>query len=187
MSSDSDEAIWSRAVAGDGNAYGLIFDRHRARLYRHARALASGDADSDDAVAIAFFEAWRKRETVRFVDGSMLPWLLRTCTYTASNLARALKRYQTALGRLPAPEPHPDPIDAMAEGDATIALRSLSELDRQVVTLCILEDLTDQDAARVLGVRVGTVKSRLSRAKSRLRQQLGTADTLSLKGIAHEL
>lgn len=187
VSEHSDEEVWARAVAGDGDAYGILFDRHRGRLYRHAHALAPGGTDADDAVAVSFFEAWRRREAIRFVDGSMLPWLLRTCTYAMNNLARASKRYQAALSRLPTPEPHEDPADLTDEGEATSALRNLSLLDRQVVTLCVLEDLTDQEAAHVLGVRVGTVKSRLSRAKSRLRQQLDITTALSAKGITREI
>ena len=49
------------------------------------------------------------------------------------------------------------------------ALRGLSPIDQQVLTLCVLEGVSAEDAARIMGVRVGTIKSRLSRAKARLR------------------
>ena len=167
-----DNVYWSQAVAGDGDAFGVIFDRHRARLYRHSQGLAPTFTDADDVVALTFFEAWRKRDSVRFVDGSMLPWLLRTATFTASNLTRASRRYRAALNRLPVDEHHPDHAETVGDGEAVTALRGLSTLDQQVITLCVLEGLTIEESATVLGVKVGTVKSRLSRAKGRLRDRL---------------
>ncbi|MGB3910709.1 MAG: sigma factor [Pseudolysinimonas sp.] len=80
---DADAAEWARAVDGDGEAFGRIFDRHRDRVLRHGLRLAPTTNDADDLVAITFFEAWRNRERVRVVDGSVLPWLLVTATNVA--------------------------------------------------------------------------------------------------------
>ena len=179
-----DEMYWSKAAAGDGDAFGVIFDRHRARLYRHSRGLAPTFGDTDDIVAVTFLEAWRKRKTVRFVDGSMLPWLLRTATFTASNLTRSTRRYRAALNRLPADDHHPDHADTVGDGDALTALRQLSTLDQQVITLCVIECLAIEECARVLGVRTGTVKSRLSRAKARLREQFHPHPAFRLEGVS---
>lgn len=71
-----DRSDWALGVAGDGRAVGRLFDRHAARLRRHVRALVPTPDDADDVVAVVFLEAWRKRDHVRFVDDSMLPWLL---------------------------------------------------------------------------------------------------------------
>ncbi len=180
-----DEMYWSLAAAGDGDAFGVIFDRHRARLYRHSHALAPTPADADDVVAVTFLEAWRKRDSVRFVDGSMLPWLLRTATFTSGNLTRGTRRYRAALSRLPAGEHHPDHADSVGHDDAVTALRQLSIVDRQVITLCVLEGLTIEECARVLGVRDGTVKSRLSRAKAKLRARLDRQSSSRLEGVVN--
>ena len=129
-------------------------------------------ADADDVLAVVFLEAWRKRDAIRFVDGSMLPWLLRTATYASSNLARSSRRHREALQRLPASESVAvDPVDA-ENADVMIALRSLSLGDQQVLTLCVLEDLPAEDAGRVLGIRAGAVRTRLTRAKARPRERL---------------
>lgn len=183
MESSDDEVYWGRASTGDGDAYGVIFDRHRARLHRHARGIAPTVADADDVVAITFFEAWRKRDTVRFVGGSMLPWLLRTATYTAQNLTRSTRRYRAALSRLPVQDHEPDHADSIGDGEAASALRDLSLADQQVVTLCVLEGLSVDEAAQVLGVRPGTVKSRLSRAKDRLRRRLTQNSDVFFEGV----
>ncbi|MDL9980729.1 RNA polymerase sigma factor [Microbacterium sp. ASV49] len=165
-----DEALWARAVRGDGEAFGVVFDRHRDRVRRHVTGLVAVPADADDVLAVVFLEAWRKRDVIRFVDGSILPWLLRTATYTSSNLARASRRYRQALQRLPPPD---NPVaDRVDEPHPVMAvLNTMSVTDQEVITLCVLEELSAEDAARVLGVRAGTVRTRLTRAKARLRQR----------------
>lgn len=179
--SGSDEEAWAEALAGRGHAFGEVFDRHRARVHRHSRGLAPSWSDADDIVAVTFLEAWRRREDITFVEGSMLPWLLRTATFTANNLTRAVRRYQAALRRLPAGEVQPDHAEMLDDGDAVAALRGLSSTDQQVVTLCVLEGVSAEDAARIMGVRVGTIKSRLSRAKARLRGVVGERATAAFR------
>lgn len=164
-----DDDDWALALAGDGDAFGRIFDRHRDRIRRHSHGLVVSPADAEDVVAVTFLEAWRNRRRVRLVDGSLLPWLLVTATNVSRNVRRSSRRYASALSRLPPPTA----IDlAPGDGAATRALRDLSIDDRRVITLCVLYDFTAVEAAHVLGVPVGTVKSRLSRAKQRLATHL---------------
>ncbi|HEV7741233.1 MAG TPA: sigma-70 family RNA polymerase sigma factor [Pseudolysinimonas sp.] len=159
---------WALARAGEGEAFGRIFDRHRDRVFRHGLRLVTVTADADDLVAITFLEAWRRRDSVRLVDGSVLPWLLVTATNVSRNLSRSARRYRALLARLPA-DPHtPDHAEFVDDGEASTALRRLSAADQQVLTLCVLEGMSERAAAHALGIPAGTVKSRLSRAKNRL-------------------
>jgi RNA polymerase sigma factor (sigma-70 family) len=164
--SPNDEAEWADALLGDGEAFGRIFDRHYSRVFRHSYRLVSIPADVDDLVSMVFLEAWRKRHSLRFVEGSLLPWLLVTATNLSRNLARNGRRYREVLSQLPV-DLHED--DAPPEGgDGHDALRQLSPNDQRVIVLCVLEGFSERDAAFVLGIPSGTVKSRLSRAKARL-------------------
>lgn len=172
--SDADE--WQSALAGNGEAFARIFDRHQHRVYRHSLALVPTIDDAQDVVGITFLEAWRKRATVRFVDGSMLPWLLVTASNTSRNVSRSARRYRTLLQRVPPPEPLAGP-DHNDDGTALEALQQLSPVHRAVVTLCIIEGLSEAEAATALGVPIGTVKSRLHRAKKALGSRLGLART----------
>jgi RNA polymerase sigma factor (sigma-70 family) len=170
----ADAADWARAVDGDGEAFGRIFDRHRDRVLRHGLRLAPTPGDADDLVAITFLEAWRNRQRVRVVDGSVLPWLLVTATNVGRNLRRGAHRYSALLERLPPGQHGADPADSAAAHDVATHLDRLSLADRQVLTLCVLEGYSEKDAAAALGVAPGTVKSRLSRARRRLASALAS-------------
>lgn len=164
-----DTTDWASAIAGEGEGFGRIFDRHRDRLLRHSRRLVTEHTDADDVVAITFLEAWRNRSRVRLVDGSVLPWLLVTATNVANNRNRSVRRYRAMLARIPTSR---DTVVGTADSEAVDALGRLSLRDRRVIVLCVLEGYSEREAADVLGVPPGTVKSRLSRAKRRLREQL---------------
>ncbi len=169
---EEDAADWQALCAGDSRGLGRLFDRHEARLFRHAARLLTTREDAKDAVAIAFFELWRRQSSVRLVDGSPLPWLLNTVSNTARNLERSARRYRTLLGRMH----DPGPAEGVRPADETgvlAALRRLPVREQSVVVLTIMQGYPESETARALGIPVGTVKSRLSRAKARLRGELG--------------
>jgi RNA polymerase sigma-70 factor (ECF subfamily) len=157
--------------AGDESALGRLFDRYEARLFRHARRLLTTREDAKDAVVIAFFELWRKREAVRLVDGSPLPWLLNTVSHSARNLERSGRRYRGLLARTPLSEHGPAPV-ASDESGVLAALKRLPAREQSVLVLMVLEGYPERAAAETLGIPVGTVKSRLSRAKAKLRDEM---------------
>lgn len=163
-----DAQDWALARAGQGEAFGRIFDRHRDRVFRHGLRLVEGVSDADDLVAITFLEAWRRRDDLRVVDGSVLPWLLVTATNVSHNLRRSARRHRALLARMPLETHAPDHADRFDDGEADRAMRQLSLADRQVLTLCVLEGFSEREAASALGVPAGTVKSRLARARARL-------------------
>lgn len=170
MSSD-DAADWGRVLDGDARALPALVDRHGDRLFRHACRLLTDREDAKDAVAVAYFELWRKRASVRLVDGSPLPWLLNTVANVARNLKRASRRYQVLLARAPAPAIERE-ITAGDESGVLAALKKLPPTEQSVVVLTVLEGFTDRDTAQMLGIPVGTVKSRLARARTKLRDEM---------------
>lgn len=107
----TDQTLWRRVIVGDGDSFGVIFDRHRSRVRRHAHGLVPNPEDAEDVVAVVFLEAWRRRSRVRFVDGSVLPWLLRTATSIAYNHTRSARR---KTGRRDTTCPRPTVRDSRA-------------------------------------------------------------------------
>jgi RNA polymerase sigma-70 factor (ECF subfamily) len=169
MSGD-DASDWVAVRAGDPAALAALFDRHESRVFRHACRLLTSREDAKDAVTVAFFELWRKRSSVRLVDGSPLPWLLNTVSYSARNLERSSRRYRALIARSPIPQ-SPE-VSGGDESGVLAALKRLPAREQSVVVLRVLEGYTEAVTAQTLGIPVGTVKSRLARAKAKLRDEI---------------
>lgn len=175
--------LWEQALAGDGDAFGQLFDLHRDRVFRHAWGLAGNRQDGEDVIASAFLELWRLRERVRVVDGSVLPWLLATATNIGLNAARSRRRYQRFLERLPRSQ-ECDAAD-MTRGLGVApalrdALRTLSTKDAQLLALVALEGYAVNQAALCLDLSPQAARARLHRARRRLQQQLRQEPALDL-------
>lgn len=174
-----EETLWARSLTGDGDAFGLLYDRHRDRIFRHAYRLSGDRHDAEDIMATAFLELWRRRSKVRVVDGSVLPWLLVTTTNCARNSGRAALRYRRFLNSLPVvPEATEEPavfLGTFQDGlDQKLAgaLGSLSATDAQLLSLVVFEDHTLAAAAAVLNLTPGAAKARMHRARQRLKAAL---------------
>lgn len=167
----------ARIRAGDPHAFGELFDEHARGVYNHAFRLTGDWSVAEDVVSLTFLEAWRLRARLAPEGGSPLPWLLGIATNVARNTARAARRHRAALRRLPTDDSAPDFADELAGrlDDARrlaavrLVLDRLRRAEREVFVLCVWAGLDSATVARVLRVPVGTVRSRLSRARSRLR------------------
>lgn len=175
-----DGELLFRLSRGDEPAYRMLHNRYQLPVWRMSLVLMRTTWDAEEVAATAFFELWRKREKVRVVDGSVLPWLLATTAFAAKNSLRARRRYQRLLNRIPHDGDVPDHADEVARAmdslkisnDVRRALLELNQRDASVVILCVIQELPASEAAVVLGIPEGTVKSRLSRVKTRLRGTL---------------
>ncbi|MFC9643384.1 RNA polymerase sigma factor [Streptomyces mirabilis] len=171
-------SLRARVRAGDPDAFRQLFDEHAAVVHRHAVRMTGNWVMADDIVSLTFLEAWRLRERVFPGDDSLRPWLLGIATNVARNTARAARRHQAALTRVPPPDPVPDFANEVTQRLADTeelaatqkALSKMRRGEREVFTLCVWEGLDAATAAEALGVAVGTVRARLSRARKRLRK-----------------
>ena len=173
----SDDSLWGDVRQGDPDALAILFRRHGNAIYNYCFRRLGDWAAAEDMVSIVFLEAWRKRDA-DVQAGKVLPWLYGIATNVVRNRRRSDRRYAAALRRLPADGPTPDSADdAVARADDQRQMKRLlavvSELPRQeqdVLALCVWSELSYDDAASALGVPVGTVRSRLSRARTHLRE-----------------
>lgn len=172
----TDEAVWNEVLAGDSRAFGVLYDRHRDRVFRHALWQFSDTVEAEDLTAIAFLELWRRRASARFVDESLLPWLLVTTSNAARNAHRSRRRHARVLAKLPLPDHEPDlseqvdrRLDCEADHAAlSAAISNLPQVDRELITLTSLEGFSLQQASEALGISYGTAKTRMSRARRKL-------------------
>ena len=172
----SDIELWDLAVDGDHEGFGVLFERHARSVYNHCFRRTASWADAEELTSAVFVEAWRRRRDVRPMGESARPWLLGVANNLLRNHRRSLRRYRAALARLPSPGPQPDPADDVAgrladerQMSRVLALvERLPPRDQEVLALCAWSELTYQEAATVLDIPVGTVRSRLARARARL-------------------
>lgn len=175
----TDEELWGRVRAGDGEAFGLLFERHAQAVFAYCLRRTGVWAAAEDLMSVVFMETWRKRTSVT-VNGTLLPWLYGVALGVTRNHQRSRTRYKTALGRVPLPDPdgdHADDVarrvDAETRAKAVIAeLEKLPAGDREVLEMSAWSDLSQAQIAQVLGIPVGTVKSRLARAQRTVRGAL---------------
>jgi RNA polymerase sigma-70 factor (ECF subfamily) len=184
----SDCDLWSLAARDhDGVAFGVLFDRHVGAVYAHCFRRTASWSMAEDLTSVVFTEAWRKRKEVRLSGNSILPWLLAVANNATRNVERSLRRHKRLLAALPPPEEVPDIAEEAARrADSERSMRLLRELlatlptpEQEVLELCGWADLSYAEAAVTLGVPVGTVRSRLSRARQQLREHPATAGLLA--------
>lgn len=173
----------TRVRAGEPSAFAELFDSYARTVYNHAYRLTADWSAAEDVMAATFMEAWRLRERVDPEGGSLRPWLLGIATNTARNHYRSDRRYRSAANAAAAAQlaeaDHADEVadrvdDQRRLATALTVLAGLRRPEREVVALCLGEGLDYEAAAQALGIPVGTVASRLSRARRKLRALLDT-------------
>ena len=189
----TDAVLWRAVVAGDVLAFAEVHARHVDRVYRHCYARLGNRPDAEEAANQVFLEAWRKRGRLEVGEGGVGPWLLAGAGDVTRNHLRGRRRAVALVHRLHLPRiGHDDgaEVDARLDADRHAAalrraLSRLRPLSQDVVALCAIEDLSYREAAEVLSIPVGTVRSRLHRAKSALRKALqaeGITDAIFEEG-----
>ncbi len=181
MDVDSDAVLWARSQGGLASAFGELFRRHSSAVYNHAFRRTASWERAEDVVSIVFLEAWRARgKVVLDADGSLLPWLLGIANNVLRHEYRARLRHARLLARLPMPESVPDHAGEVEQRlvdqeRMTALLHQMSGLtvgEQEVIALCVWAELTYEQAAVAMNVPVGTVRSRLSRARAKLRARV---------------
>jgi len=171
-----DARLWARACAGDHSAFGDLFVRHANRIHNYCFRRTGSWTLAEDATSQTFMETWRKRSSIAVTD-SLLPWLFVAANNVCRNSERASRRATNLLVKAPLTEhvrDHADDVAARIDSErqmqrVLLALRTLKRADQDVVAMCDWEGLSYDEAATVLGVPIGTVRSRLSRARARLK------------------
>lgn len=157
--------------------FARLFDRYAADIHRYA-ARRLGDSAADDITADTFLTAFRIRSRYDMARPNARPWLYGIAANLIGKQRRAEVRALKALART-----GHDPVAASwvedtesrvaAQGPLAGALAALPAGDRHVLLLVAWADLTYQEVAEALNIPVGTVRSRLNRARRKVRTALG--------------
>ncbi|WP_309237770.1 RNA polymerase sigma factor [Streptomyces albidus (ex Kaewkla and Franco 2022)] len=178
-----EDSVLVQASQTDPQRFAELYDRHAPDIHRYA-ARRLGDSAADDVVAETFLVAFRRRDRFDPSRGAARPWLYGI----ASNLIAGHRRSEVMQYRVlartavdPVVEGHHERSDSRVAAAAVArqlgaALARLSKGDRDVLLLVAWESLTYDEVAQALEIPVGTVRSRLNRARKKVRKALGGVD-----------
>ncbi len=171
----TDSSLIARSMR-EPSAFGELFHRYAARVHRYA-ARRAGDAVADDVTSETFLIAFERRERFDLSHEDARPWLFGIATNLIHRHriaeARTLRSIERA-GVEPPPRSEADRADAVIDAHFEVrrlakALRKLPAADRDCLLLFAWEDLSYEQIAEAMSIPVGTVRSRLNRARRILR------------------
>ncbi|GAA4924492.1 RNA polymerase sigma factor [Streptomyces coeruleoprunus] len=189
-----DDAAVVAASLDRPEAFAELYNRYAADIHRYVTRRL-GDSAADDITAETFLTAFRARGRYDLSRANARPWLYGIAANLVGGRRRAEVRALNALARTghdPVAESWVDHADdrvaaQAAHGPLAGALASLPARDRHVLLLVAWADLSYQEVAEALSIPVGTVRSRLNRARRKVRQALGGTDPTLVHDLAPEV
>jgi RNA polymerase sigma-70 factor, ECF subfamily len=175
----SDDSLIAGIAAGQAEAFTALFRRQHPDIYRFALHMTGSPAMADDVTQDVFMVVMR--DAARYQPGrsSVAAWLLgiaRNCAYQRLDRARPYRSLDGPPEIANGLSVHPDPVGDLTRAELVARLRKavlvLPVRYREVVVLCDLQELSYAEAAAVLGCAIGTVRSRLHRARGLLAARL---------------
>ena len=180
---NNEQELIRRAQRGDGEAFHQLVEAYQTQVYRLALRMC-GESAADDVTQEAFLAAWRALPDFRG-DCRFSTWLYRLTTNAAIDCLRREKRHRDTddLEGVELPDGGDTPQELAERSETQTAVRAalstLSEEHRQVLLLRYMQELDYSEIAAALAVSEGTVKSRINRAKARLKEILSGGGNLS--------
>ncbi len=188
--SQDEPGLIRKARRGDVEAFNVLVLRYQDRIFSLTARIMNDDASAADMTQDAFITAFRRLESFR--GGNFRSWLMRIATNTCYDELRRLKRRPaTSLEDMPGadfddgpplPDDAPTPEQVAQQSELNRAIQdcigALGEDQRVVLVLSDVEGFDYQSIAEQVGVKVGTVKSRLSRARVQVRDCLQAVQEL---------
>jgi len=176
-----DLRLVERIRQGEEAAFAALFERHKASVFRYAVHMRGGDpALAEDVVQEVFLAFLRQLERFDAARGTVQAYLLGI---TRRQVLKQLDdvRDEDSLDGVDCPSVDSDPLEHLTRAEATARVRKaiavLPPAYREAIVLCELNDLDYVTAAAVMHCAVGTVRSRLHRARARLASGLAAAQT----------
>jgi RNA polymerase sigma-70 factor, ECF subfamily len=173
MATLTDAALIARVLLQeDRHAFGELVRRHQSAVRAHLRKLTYGNgALADDLSQETFIQAYRNLKSFRG-EAKFSTWLYRIAYNIFISDARRIRELALTEEHAAADEPAEARDQPDLRMDLERAMRCLTEAERAAIVQCYHNDLTHEEAAYVLGIPLGTVKTNILKAKEKMRSQL---------------
>lgn len=173
----SDQALMRRAAAGDRDAFAAIYARHQGAVYRFARLMTGSHVTAEDVVQDVFLALMADAARYDPARAALSTYLFGSARHhTRRRLVRDRRFVALAADDATPMAPATDPAWNLAQGEELLRLRrailSLPSRYREMIVLCELQDRSYTDAAAIACCAVGTVRSRLHRARRMLADKM---------------
>lgn len=177
----SDDTLITAVAQGDARAFDLLVKRHLKRVYNIAYGMVYNPADAQDVAQDAMMRVWMYAPSWRAGESAVTTWLHRIAVNCCYDFLRKKSRQPQGSEMLPdiqdmRTDTESDYAEAEKKKRLRAMLRSLPERQRIAVTLCYLDEMSNAQAASVMGVHIKALEALLVRARKSLRPMLETLD-----------
>jgi RNA polymerase sigma-70 factor (ECF subfamily) len=170
----NESELLRRTRSGDEAAFGELYARHSPAVFRYALRMSGSDSAAEEVVQEVFLQVVRGCRGFDASIGSLASYLYGVARHTVARLGP--DRGEIPIGEMEFAEDEPDPLEGLDRAQRVEAVRaavaSLPLAFREAVVLCDLEQMSYVSAAETLGLEIGTLRSRLHRARKMLLEKL---------------
>lgn len=183
VSGMTDALLLKRITLGDSTAFSILVENHAPRAWKIAARYLARREDVEEAVQDAFVRVWARASDFDETRASFPTWfhtiLVRKCIDRLRRLKSHLDAGPDLLNILRDDRPDPEALNGRRNEDATVraAIDSLPERQKSAVILCYIEDMPQDEAAKIMGVHIKALEGLLHRAKQSLKGQLAQLNT----------
>ena len=179
----ADEELMALVADADADAFEVVYDRHIGAAYSLARRICGEGQAAEDSCQDAFLAVWRSAARYDARIGSVRSWLLTVVHHRSIDRVRRATRHRSGIAGsdeaaalvASADDTELGALERVDRDEMAGLVASLPEEQRQAITLSFYSGYTNSEVARILGIPIGTVKSRMRRGLERLRRALEVA------------
>lgn len=187
---ETDEALIARAGRGDRLAAGALVMRHTDRIFAASLKMLGDRAAAEDVTQETFLRLWKNAGRWRSGNARLETWLYRVAMNLCIDNLRERRREAPAEAAPDRADPAPRADDSLAAEQRRVivdaAIAALPERQRMAITLCHYQELSNIEAAEILGVSVEAVESLLARGRRALRRKLTGQRADLMEGPDHD-
>jgi RNA polymerase sigma-70 factor (ECF subfamily) len=171
----TDDDLLARAIKGDADAYGDLYERHMMSIYRHVYYRIGEVREAEDLTETIFLKVWQALPGFKLGKASFKTWIFRVARNALVDYFRTYKEEfelpENAALRSSSPQPEEEVIEMERSEQIAKAIQRLNPQYQEILTLRFINEMSHEEAAQVMGKSAGAVRVLQYRALKELQQQ----------------